>query len=221
MAEWLDDAAKEEEPQSKRPAVGATGRDQLTLLIDSTKQTLANAQAIRLLNAAVFGSYMVPSKLKAVMKAQEATTAFVDQTRGKSGHKLGSPHLQAWRASLVGLMENNQTCEVQTTEVKVLEELLGGTLTPKSVSGMVKMFKLKECFDEEYTTLLVSIYPEATVLGVAHKGSVVQAALHKVLVQSLKATAHEGQAPPTRLERKLQTQLKQYETKEESQTRRR
>eukprot|EP00929_Paragymnodinium_shiwhaense_P076779 TRINITY_DN39523_c0_g1_i1.p2 TRINITY_DN39523_c0_g1~~TRINITY_DN39523_c0_g1_i1.p2 ORF type:complete len:255 (+),score=52.43 TRINITY_DN39523_c0_g1_i1:103-765(+) len=214
---WMDQAATEFEPSTKKRGVGAAQKDHMQLLLDNTRQNLANAQAIRALSAAVYTSVQVKADMLAVKKAHAATKAFNERTRGVSGHRLGSPHVQAWRAFIQGTIEEHDKSDKKEENAvnllrKHLDDMQAG---PQAVAQMIKMFRVKDCFDEEHSNVTLAIFP-LLKLG-QNSGQAVFEALMHVLTQTFGAELHQGQAPPTRLERKLQAQLKQLEGEASSQ----
>ena len=94
MAEWLS-AAGDDQPPAKTRAVGSTSSEsqntQLTHMILTLQTQQTRQQA-----AATWHSFLGPRAL--AEDAVATTKDFAQRTKGQSGHKFGSPHVQAWKA---------------------------------------------------------------------------------------------------------------------------
>ena len=197
---WMDSTTAPENSPAKRMAVKSNSdkQQQLNLLILS----LQSAQAARQLTGAVFWTALIPAELG--KDALKTTRGHAERTKGQSGHKFGSPHVQLWRTFLKTLLgaisgkaEIEEECKTLKSYLSSMEEA-GVAMGHKFVSQA----RLKVVRDPEK---MIVFYSLSTLLDPQIRCKM-DNALHKVIV-NLKGEIKPGTAPPSDAEKKIQSQV--------------
>ncbi len=205
MAEWLTVDEGGTQPAAKLRAVGATtaesDEDKLAqlLLVIQTKQEVRQTQA------AVWHSYITP--LNIVAPAIAVQKAHADQTRGQSGHKLGPPHVQSFRAFMATLVSLLEKAKSELTEVQESHTILAKELENYQSAGVqsawliISQIRYKET--KEGKGVVNFALSDMLEPGRRHR---LEIALYHALV-ALGSEVRPGAAPASDSERKVQKQI--------------
>ena len=123
-------------------------------------------------------------------------------TKGKSGHKMGSPHVQLWRTLVKKLITMVENVDHLQTQVQALREYLAEfeKVGPDKGHMYIAQARLKQVKDPEKMILFYSL---STLMP-----PVLRHAMDTALHQSfLKAEVKAGTAPPSEAEKKLHKDL--------------
>ena len=195
------------QPASKARAVVREDKEKLEQELTSLILTLQNSAAIRNLNSAVFHSALVKSDLI----AESLTTAknFAERTKGISGHKYGSPHVQIARTFIKSLMAKCASMSGEAEFIKLKEFLAefeqGG---PEQAAMLVAQLRVKQCKDKSTGVVMWAL------CNLMDPGA--RAEIDNAMVKLLKAAGAElktGTAPQGDLERKLQKRVDEIREK--------
>jgi hypothetical protein len=103
--QWIDAENLTEQSATKVRAVASMGTDKETkeTQLNHMIVSLQTAQQQRIVMASIWHCFLGPQEL--VTDTLACTKAFAERTKGQSGHKFGSPHVQAWRAFIKTLLQ--------------------------------------------------------------------------------------------------------------------
>ena len=93
---WISNLDAPPEPGvQKRQAVGSSGKEVKEMTLNHMVCTAQSLQMQRQLQAVAWWTVIVPMEL--VASAITTIKTHAKLTKGKTGHKFGSPHIQAWQ----------------------------------------------------------------------------------------------------------------------------
>ena len=175
--------------------------------------TLQTAQATRMLTSSGMQVYMVPIQLAA--PAIEVNKKHADQTRGKSGHKLGSPHVQSWRAFLKNIVYQTSSIKPEQKDLVQCRQGLVTYIADYEAKGVslgyttISQSRVKTTRDPEKAIVMFAM---ADLVEPVMRQQVT-VCVHTLLLH-LKAEVRPGTAPATDAERKLQTGIDSIKEKQ-------
>lgn len=205
MTTWLD--VEKQEPlqggaPSKRSAVGASDKEAKERELNHMIVTAQSLQITRQLMAIAWWTIMLPSAILAPGLA--TTRKHAEETKGKSGHKMGSPHVQLWRAVLKALIQYLGGTEALNSQLEIIQEHLTTmeTAGPDLAHEHIRQARIREIKDPEYMILHYGISNLLPPL----KAHAMETALHTCF-KHMKAEVKVGTAPPSEAEKRLQTDI--------------
>ena len=210
---WIDhdeDESKEggsPAPHPKHVAVGSHDRESKMATMNHMVATLQGLQLTRQLSGAVWWTVILPIALCA--DALETTRKHAELTKGKSGHKMGSPHVQLWRTLVKKLTATIESTGQLQSQLDVLKAYLVEfeKVGPDKGHLFVAQARLKQVKDGEKMILFYSL---STLMAPADRHAT-DTALHQCF-ESLKGEVKAGTAPPSEAEKKLQKKLDNLRT---------
>jgi len=166
------------------------------------RTTAANCQAIHLLNSAVFLTVAIKASSPITKAVLAAGQRYAELAKASPG-KHGSPHRQTWHGAAKAAQELAQARG--HSGAQVLLDHLSSLATPSDVCKYVPQLykkawnnfeaKKRNPEHEDMFNLFVSSTPA---------GRPIVEAFVRIAVEIEGATAHEGTAPPTAQEQRLQ-----------------
>ena len=161
--------------------------------------TLQNLQLTRQVSGAVWWTVMIPSELGE--QALAVTKKFAEDTRGKSNHGMGSPHIQLFRTFIMTLVAAGKKDESLAAEITALEEYLKEfeKAGPKEGHRFIAQARIKNLKDPKFLMLSYAL-SELLDPAVKHR---IDTAIH-TSTKKLGAEVKSGTSPPTEAEKELQ-----------------
>jgi len=210
---WMDMDEPAPAQPAKMRAVEQTAnagmnRDQLQVQLTHMILTMQNTQQARLVASAVWHTYMGDESL--VTAPMATTKKFADQTRGQSGHKYGSPHVQAWRSWTTDLATKAEAVDTgkeqengMAAAITVLKKHIAEyeQATPKNGHRFIAQFRARLTKEQKG----VVQYCLSSLMEPSAKQQLDSALA--VILEGLKAEYKVGTAPASECERKLQTAI--------------
>jgi len=207
--DWLDADDRASQPAKVRAVsqshMGAQSKEQLDLQWTHMILTMQNTQASRLASSAIWHTFMGDAEL--VKEPMAATKKFAEKTRGQSGHRFGSPHVQAWRAWIHSTILRMEALNLDADQDKPALEALAHLkshladfekATPAQGHMFVSQFRARLTKEQRG----VVQYSLSNLLEPTARYKLDQA-IHMILAK-LEVEYKVGTAPPSECERKLQ-----------------
>jgi hypothetical protein len=166
------------------------------------KATCMSLQGLREIEGITNDVMLFPKTHPVIIQMKEATGKWSEQvaTAGK-GHALGPPHLPAWEAFLATMKDADVGGAAKTALRELEASFREMSLQDKLLA--VRVAKQKQTFDEDYSKVTIAV-----------RGPRFEEARPMLMEAAKQAGAKimTGKAPPSGLERKLQTILDEWTT---------
>ena len=206
----MDDDAedkKEAAPAAKRAAVGMTETEDKEERLNLMILAIQTAQKQRMLEACAWWTLICPIEL--IQPGLNVTKEHAKQTKGMTGHKMGSPHIQLWRTFLKTLINHAEKLpaepdhreEIETVKLHLQQFEKAG---PQSGHLFCRQARAKTLKDPTKAIFHYALSPTMAP-DAAHK---TDCAIHR-LMTALKCEVKPGTSPPSLAEIKLQRSIDQ------------
>ena len=188
---------------AKKHLVGMATKETLEMQLNHMICTAQTMQSCRNLEAVAYWTVLGPSAIYS--PAKRATEEFNKRTRGQSGHRFGSPHVQAWMSlvrSLITNAENIVPIAAYLEVIKLHMKDLEAMGPEKAQIDLVATCMTKTVKDEKMMILkyALSVKIEPT------KKQALEVALHEVL-KHFEGDIRPGSAPLKLSEKNLQIHI--------------
>ena len=164
--------------------------------------TAQNLQQTRQLSAIAWWAVMCPSEL--LTHSMTVIHRHTEKTKGKSGHKYGSPHVQAWAQFVQTMLAAAKKMAIPDSDVKPLQDHLDAMQKagPEMGHHWTRQCRIKKLKDEKTMMLFYGISSLQSPAD-AHACEIV---LH-ALIKKLGCDVKPGTSPPSLVEKKLQLDI--------------
>ena len=169
----------------------------LTLML---KTQLRGEQRLRELEGITMMTFVGAASAGFLNEVSCQTQTYQTRVKGKKDHGLGPPHIYAFQGFLGGL-ERHHSNELGSKNLGELKELKKKTeeMTWKEVAEVVGIFKVSKVYDKEKKRLTIALAPHLLA----------ERKLLSNCLDQLGWDKKEGKAPPSHMERELQSFLEE------------
>lgn len=183
--------------KKRKTVVGGKEEDWADIMAVVVKMVLANTNDLKAVKSCVMRQFLIPTSVGFCAMSKAATKAYSENTKGKKGHKMGSPDVHVWRALVQWLQAEVKKLadagDGSAAPVVKLVEDHAPHCTPDALKAHIHHLRLVECWKEDVMRLEVGISPDVK--------PVLDAAV-KIMVAA-GAEERFGKQPKGDLERKL------------------
>ena len=204
--------ASSQQPGAKMPTLqeAKLSKEHAQITKVMVKALLSTLQATRELQSIVCEFFLLPTSAAPVTAGKEAFQIYGEAVReaGK-GHKLGAPTLHGFGGFVTSLAEQSGDYNtLKEVAVKIYQT------EQETLARAIRVFKLKKCYNDEVTRLVLAIDDQEAMKFTASDGvspgqkPSLRSELRQAIRQIEGCKVLLGQAPAGTLERLLQTVLK-------------